>query len=133
MSEHDTFASIEFILYVRDQSVSKEFYSKVLSLEPSLDVPGMTEFTLSENCKLGLMPEDGIATILADATPHPNIGSGIPRCELYLTVENPDLYITKAINAGALEISPICERNWGDSAGYVSDPDGHIIAFASRT
>ena len=53
--------SIEFILYVADQSRSARFYAELLGLAPSLDVPGMTEFTLPGGCKLGLMPEAGIA------------------------------------------------------------------------
>lgn len=71
---------IEFILYVSDQRLSKEFYSKVLQFKPSLDVSGMTEFTLAENIKLGLMPNDGIAKILTPKVPHPAEGSGIPGC-----------------------------------------------------
>jgi uncharacterized glyoxalase superfamily protein PhnB len=122
---------IEFILYVRDQSASKEFYREVLSSEPILDVPGMTEFSLSENCTLGLMPEDGIAKIIAPRLPHPKTGRGIPRSELYLQVENPELLMIKAIHAGALEVSMVSKRDWGDKVGYVADPDGHIIAFAS--
>ncbi len=59
---------IEFILYVADQKKSTAFYSFVLNLKPSLDVPGMTEFMLGTNCKLGLMPENGIAKILVDKT-----------------------------------------------------------------
>lgn len=76
-------SKIEFILYVADQKRSTEFYSKVLNRPPSLNVPGMTEFNLSADVKLGLMPETGIAKILQDKTPHPATGNGIPRCELY--------------------------------------------------
>lgn len=37
-----------FILYVSDQNRSAAFYGRVLGLKPQLDVPGMTEFRLSE-------------------------------------------------------------------------------------
>lgn len=46
-----------FILYVRDQEASTGFYIAVLAMEPILNVPGMTEFELSSDCVLGLMPE----------------------------------------------------------------------------
>ncbi len=121
---------IEFILYVADQEKSRNFYENVLGIKPCLDVPGMTEFRLAENIKLGLMPNNGIAKILADKTPHPNQGQGIPRCELYLKVENPSEYLKRGINAGAKEISKLESRDWGDKTGYISDLDGHIIAFA---
>lgn len=122
----------EFIIYVKDQQRSKDFYSRVLALEPSLDTDGMTEFMLSENTRLGLMPEKGIAKILGGKTPHPETGNGIPRCELYLYVDDANEYFTRSLENGADEISPLQLRSWGDTAGYVSDPDGHIIAFAEK-
>ena len=47
-------------LYVEDQKRSREFYQELLMSEPVLDVPGMTEFRLSDAHILGLMPEKGI-------------------------------------------------------------------------
>ena len=123
----------QFILYVSNQHKSREFYKQVLNIEPSLDVPGMTEFTLSENCSLGIMPENGIAKILGDKTPHPSTGNGIPRCEIYLYVADCNEYYNRAIRAGAKEVNPVQKRDWGDTVGYVSDPDGHIVAFARST
>lgn len=120
----------ETILYVSDQKRSMEFYRKIFRKSPELDVPGMTEFIISKNCKLGLMPNNGIARILGDKTPHPASGSGIPRCELYLHVDDIQLEYDNAVESGAVLISPIAERNWGDTVCYFSDPDGHIIAFA---
>ena len=123
---------IEIILYVADQLKSRNFYSALLQKQPDLDVPGMTEFYLANNIKLGLMPENGIAKILLDKTPHPGDGSGIPRCELYLYTDNIEEAFEIAKKAGAKEISGIENRDWGDQVGYVADPDGHIIALARR-
>lgn len=120
------------VLYVSDQKRSAEFYKKIFRKEPDLDVPGMTEFDVFENLRLGLMPNDGIATILKDKTPHPSKGNGIPRCELYLYVEDLEFEYENAKKAGAVKISPIEERSWGDRACYFSDPDGHILAFAEK-
>ncbi|MES2765138.1 MAG: VOC family protein [Bacteroidota bacterium] len=124
---------VEIILYVHDQKQSAEFYGKIFRKAPDLDVPGMTEFILSENCTLGLMPNNGIAKILQDKTPHPESGNGIPRCELYLRVENIEREFENAKSCGATEISPILPRNWGDNVCYFADSDGHIIAFAEKT
>lgn len=120
------------ILYVANQQLSRDFYSKLLQLEPVLDVPGMIEFDLIPGMKLGLMPEAGIARILGDTMPHPASGNGIPRCELYLMVENPEELFSTALDSGAIEVSKIQERDWGHCVGYVADPDGHIIAFAKE-
>ncbi|HRO66419.1 MAG TPA: VOC family protein [Pseudobdellovibrionaceae bacterium] len=118
------------IFYVRDQKVATEFYSTVLGLSPTLDVPGMTEFQLSPKHILGLMPEAGIKRLLGAALPDPSQASGIPRAELYLTVEDPEVYHARALQRGAIELSGLTPRNWGHEAAYSLDPDGHVLVFA---
>lgn len=123
---------IETILYVRDQRASTDFYRKIFRKEPDLDVPGMTEFMLAENMKLGLMPNRGIAKILGNTLPHPDTGTGIPRCELYLYVDDLRFEYENALKAGARSLSPPALRDWGDTVCYLADPDGHVIAFAEK-
>lgn len=123
---------LEFILYVSNQEKSRDFYQILLQQKPSLDVSGMTEFTLNDFVKIGLMPNDGIAKIITPKLPHPTSGIGIPRCELYLQVDNIESIFEKAKQAGATEISPITLRDWGDYVGYISDFDGHVIALATK-
>lgn len=123
---------LEFILYVSDQQKSRDFYKTILNTDPVLDVPGMTEFLLSEHCKLGLMPESGIAKILGQHMPHPASGNGIPRCELYLPTTDINSYYQRLITACAKEVSPAQPRSWGDVVCYFSDPDGHILAIAEK-
>lgn len=119
------------ILYVADQHASKSFYSILLKMKPCLDVPGMTAFDISENIKLGIMPNTGIEKIFADKMPSPELANGIPRCELYLHCSDPiEREMDRAIACGAKLISPISDRDWGDRVCYLSDPDGHIIALA---
>lgn len=121
---------VQTILYVEDQERSTAFYRGILGREPDLHVPGMTEFHLSAICRLGLMPNRGIAKILEGKTPHPDKGNGIPRCELYLKVADARAAYDHALAYGAVPISAVQPRDWGDMAGYLADPDGHIIAFA---
>ena len=121
---------VHFILYVKDQEQSKKFYSIVLAKEPTLHVPGMTEFELSDGCVLGLMPELGIKRLLGERLPDPELGRGIPRAELYLRVDNPIASHERAIKMGAKELSGLETRDWGDIAAYSIDQDGHVIAFA---
>ena len=120
----------EIILYVKDQQKSTDFYQKVLRKQADLNAPGMTEFIINDFCKLGLMPNDGIAKIITPSLPHPDLGNGIPRCELYFIVENLQEEYKNIKNLGAKIISEIEARNWGDTAFYFSDLDGHVIAFA---
>lgn len=91
-----------------------------------LDVPGMTQFELSPGCVLGLMPRRGAERVLTQSL----AGSAVPRHELYMLVEQPEGFLERAVAAGGRWVSAGAERDWGDWAGYVSDPDGHILAFA---
>jgi len=121
-----------FILYVKDQARSAEFYARALDCAPTLNVPGMTEFTLSESCVLGLMPEAGIKRLLGDALPDPARANGIPRSEIYLRVENASAFHRRALSAGAIELSGLAGRDWGDRVAYCLDLDGHVLAFAEQ-
>jgi len=121
------------ILYVSDQKASASFYEKVLSLKPELDVPGMTEFRLSEDTVLGIMPSAGIKRLLGEKLPDPDKAIGIPRAELYLHVTDPESYHSRAILNGAKELSPLLMRDWGDEAAYSLDPDGHVLVFARKS
>lgn len=122
---------VHTILYVADQKKSTEFYSHILGISPTLEVPGMTEFKLSEKHILGLMPEKGIRKLLGDKLPDPKQANGIPRAELYFRVDEPEIILQRAIQRGVKELSPVQPRDWGDRAGYVLDPDGHVLAFAT--
>jgi uncharacterized glyoxalase superfamily protein PhnB len=122
----------QFILYVKDQVRSTEFYSRVLDREPSLNVPGMTEFSLTESSTLGLMPISNIKQLLGVNLPDPARSNDIPRCELYLLVSEPLAHHKRAIEAGAVELSGLENRDWGHRAAYSRDPDGHVLAFAER-
>lgn len=115
------------ILFVEDQQLSKQFYEAVFGQAPSLDVPGMTEFEIGESTVLGLMPRTGARRLL-------NIEFGnAPQSEIYLLVDDPEQCVQRALSAGATLLSEYTARDWGDYAGYIRDPDGHIIAFAKRS
>ena len=86
MNKHILFS--ETILYVQDKERSREFYQALFRVKADLDVPGMTKFMISEHSKIGFMPSKGIANILGENTPHPDLGAGIPRWELHFYVED---------------------------------------------
>ena len=92
----------------------------------------MTEFTLGAQAVLGLMPVTGIRSLLGPSLPDPAGAQGIPRAEVYLVVDDAAAYHARALAAGAIELSALARRSWGDSAAYSLDPDGHVVAFAIR-
>lgn len=121
---------VEFIFYVADQERAAGFYQAVLGMEPTLNVPGMTEFELGDSVVLGIMLASGIVSLLGNAIADPLSAAHAPRAELYLSVENPVEMVQRALDHGAKLLSPVTRRNWGDDAGYIADLDGHVIAFA---
>ena len=121
-----------FILYVSDQAASTVFYAAVLADQPRLNVPGMTEFALPGGAVLGLMPESGIRKLLGPALPDPSAARGTPRAELYLLVDQPAVYLERALASGATLLSPLQPRDWGHLAAYCLDIDGHVLAFAAE-
>ncbi|MBX7055079.1 MAG: VOC family protein [Pyrinomonadaceae bacterium] len=120
------------ILYVADQTRSSEFYSTVLGAEPTLNVPGMTEFELGSDTVLGLMPEAGAMRMFGDTIDVPPPAGRSPRAELYLLMDHPENYHERAIAAGGRELSAVQDRDWGHAVGYTIDPDGYVIAFARQ-
>jgi len=123
---------VEIIFYVRDQELSRNFYEKLFRKAPETHVIGMTEFRIAGDLLLGLMPENGIARIITPVMPHPSGANGIPRCELYLRVDDPDAWNERAVKNGATLISGGMPRDWGDYVAYSADPDGHVLAFAKK-
>jgi uncharacterized protein len=97
-----------FILYVHDQVTATAFWTAVLGRCPSLDVPGMTEFTLTPGTVLGLMPEASIRALLGPALPDPASARGIPRCELYLVA--PGAYPLILRSHGRAAVWPLTGR-----------------------
>lgn len=124
--------SMMFIIYVKDQDKSKDFYKKVFQQEPVLDIEGISEFALADNVSFGIMPESGIMRILDDKIPNPAMARGIPRNELYLYVNDIDDYIKRVFDAGGKIISGPKLRNWGKVVAYCMDIDGNILAFAKK-
>lgn len=121
-----------FILYVKDQQKSAEFYSKLLCAEPTLNVPGMTEFTLSENVVLGLMPAKGIEKLLEQKVKAASSADDEVNAELYLMVAGIEQYCDRAVMLGAKQLSEVKIRDWGHKAAYFLDHDNYVIAFAEK-
>lgn len=123
---------VHTILYVKDQQKSSRFYSELLKIKPHLDVPGMTEFQLSDEHILGIMPEKGIKKLIGETLPDPESANGIPRAELYFRLQNGEEFMARALELGGKLLSSFQARDWGQSAGYILDLDGHVLAFATE-
>jgi uncharacterized protein len=116
----------QFILYVADQARARDFYRRVLAAEPVLDVPGMTEFDLG-GATLGLMPAADMEALLSGQI---RAGAG-QRCELYLRRGDAAAALARAADGGGKLLDGLRDRPWGECAGYLLDPDGHVLALAA--
>ena len=126
-----TTAVLHTILYVPDQDAARAFWAATLATEPTLDVPGMTEFTVAPGAVLGLMPARDVAALLP-ALAAVGGPAEAPAAELYLLTPDAPGCHARAIAVGATELSPMLRRTWGDDAAYSRTPDGHVVAFATR-
>ena len=121
---------IHTILFVADQEKSTAFYEGLFQISSRLNVPGMTEISLSERHILGLMPAKGIKRLLGQKIAEPQFIPIMPKAELYLRLKNPEEFFTRALKLGAIELSPMQPRDWGHRAAYVFDLDSHVLAFS---
>lgn len=121
-----------YILYVENQAKSTGLYSQLLGFEPALNVPGMTEFKLSDTAILGLMPKKGIAKLLDNKYSVLESKEDLISTEIYFEVESLDPYYQKVKNLGMKIISEIKVQDWGHKTFYTKDEDGNVIAFATN-
>ena len=72
----------------------------------------MIEFQLNNFTKLGFIPEKSIKNIVSNTIPNPNLANEIPKCELYLFVDNVTKTLKKTIKLGAKEINLPKKQRW---------------------
>ena len=117
------------ILFVSDLARAVRFYDSVFEWPKTVDVPVYVEYELNVGARVGLMPQSNTAHFLG------RFGEGrytdeSARAELYLSVPQAQEYIERLQIAGASQLSPPVQRDWGDRVGYWRDLDGYVIAIA---
>ena len=117
-----------FIHYVRDQEASLEFFQSVWGHQPTLDVPGMTEFTVTEKTVIGLMPKRDVVRLLdLDIA---EVSRSSIRGEIYSVVLSPGSYHQRVLAAGAKELSALAPRSWGDQMAVWNPTDMSLPLLA---
>lgn len=51
---------------------------------------------------------------------------------IYVYVDNVDLFVKRAVSAGAKVLVPIQDQFWGDRTGRIMDPSGHVWIVSTR-
>jgi catechol 2,3-dioxygenase-like lactoylglutathione lyase family enzyme len=119
------------VLAVSDVERAYAFYREVFGWESHLEWPGeYTELVLSRDDRLGLYRRDGWAES-AGAQPA-ELNGNVSPAYLYVRVDDLDATIDRLDRIGARRLSSRQRRGWGDEAAYFADPDGNVLAVASR-
>lgn len=111
------------LLSVRDGAQAIDFY------KAAFDVKELFRIADPDGAVVARLAVDGAEFWLADESPEHNNHSpaalGGSTVRIVLTVENPDALFASAIAAGATEVYPIADQNYGWRVGRLTDPYGH--------
>lgn len=122
-------AHVLTVIAVDDLARAARFYQDGFGWPRTVDAPVYVELALPDRRRLGLYQRDGFARVTGRAAAQPPAGA-LTGAELYLHVDDVDLAFTRLVAAGATALSAPADRDWGDRAGYVADPDGHVVVVA---
>jgi PhnB protein len=112
-------------LVVRGAAAAIDFYKKAFGAKEVMRMPGPDGRIGHADVRIG-----GGHVMLADESPemgHRSPGSlGGSPVSLVLYVENADEVVQRAVGAGAKVTRPVKDEFYGDRAGTLTDPFGHI-------
>lgn len=115
-------------LLVRDVPASADWYERALGarLTRLLRFPDGT--VAIADLEVGDLPVALAAPIAGTPMAIPD-DSSTTVAAFRLTVPNADLSVARALDAGAVLVSPTEDKFWGIRSGEVLDPSGHRWAF----
>lgn len=118
------YGAVTVMLTVADVKAAVSFYQKAFGFEKRGIMNGPdrkpihAELTL-RGTTLMLGPEN------ADRNARSAKTLGGSPATLYLTAEDVDKVVAKAVKMGATPVGPVMDMFWGDRCGTVVDPDGN--------
>ena len=118
------------ILAVEDLARATAFYDRAFGWPVLVSAPVYVELDAG-GAHVGLYERTGFGRNVGEVPP-PGPPDTPSRTELYLRVDDLAATIARLEAAGARCTSPRQSRSWGDEAAYFLDPDGNVIAVATR-
>ena len=111
------------LLYVKNGAAAIEFYKKAFGVIELMRVDGPDGIIVAE------LSMDGATFFLSDESPEngnfsPESTDGTTM-RIELTVADPDSVAQLAIKAGAKEMFPVADHDYGYRQGRIVDPFGH--------
>jgi len=117
------------ILAVDDLPRAVAFYVDGFGWPKVVNAPVYVEFGLPGGTRLGLYERQGFGRNTGQVPARVPYGE-LAATELYFHVDDIAVAIERLRRAGARELSPLTQRDWGDEAAYFADPEGNVIVLA---
>ena len=112
-------------LIIKGAAEAIEYYKKALGAKERMSMPQPDGRVGHAELQIG----DSVV-MLADEFPEMNVRSpksiGGSAVTIHLYVDDVDAVAKKAVAAGAKELTPVKDQFYGDRAGKIEDPFGHI-------
>jgi catechol 2,3-dioxygenase-like lactoylglutathione lyase family enzyme len=118
------------ILAVEDLARSGAFYRSLTSWPVPIETPVYVELASPNGFRLGLYDRRSFGKNIG-RVPEP-IAGPVATTEVYLYVDDLDEIVRHAVTTGARLLDDARERPWGDRVAYFADPDGYVVALATR-
>jgi PhnB protein len=127
----DGYQRITPYLCVRDARRAIDFYKQAFGATESMRLEQPDGRIGHAELRIGEAP-----LMLADEFPEMNVRSpqalGGSPVTLHLYVEDVDAFARRAVAAGAKLVRPLADQFYGDRAGSLTDPFGHVWMVATH-
>jgi PhnB protein len=125
------FGAVSAMLTVTDIKAAVNFYQKALGFAKRGIMNGPDGKPIHAELTLR-----GTTLMLGPEIPQMGSSSaktlGASPVTLYMTVENADKVVAKAVKRGATQKGPVMDMFWGDRCGTIVDPEGNTWMIATH-
>lgn len=120
------------ILYVNNVMKALDFYEKVFGLKPKMIYEEKTYAELDTGSTVLAFADNSLADFNIPTGYIKHDQNNLPLLtEIVLKVDDVEHYFELSLRAGAKQISPPTEKPWGETIGYIQDPNGVLVAICS--
>lgn len=116
------------VIVTDDVNRLKIFYRDVVGLPIQVDEGNYIQFGAGRS-RLSIIARDVIGAIAGERGRLRPVDKGF-RSELYFQVSDARTAAERLRESGAVQVSALAPRSWGDRVAYFLDPDENLVAVA---